>query len=258
MIHRGGLAICSDAGRCSGVRGRQIPRIHRDLGARMNLPDSLGTGGRTHGRGLHHRWPHPRVCSFPRGLTHVKRGYPREGREQIRQSDQSSTRAPSGKQGRRASKSTLAAAAAGSIDLSFLSCCFPVSTAVKKRVSNGRRNEKLSLVLTVGPEEDPLRWHSPPSVLVDYHHGPFPPSNVHRLVLPTYPDLLVPTPAPAWNTRETVLDPPSTREVSPRNEGWRESGGGLQSSGTIPSHRLTNACFSTFFVNPEDGSHRRA
>ena len=59
MIHGGGLAICSDAGRCSGVGGRQIPRIHRDLGARVNLPDSLGTGGRTHGRGLHHRWPHP-------------------------------------------------------------------------------------------------------------------------------------------------------------------------------------------------------
>lgn len=66
MIHRGGLAICSDAGRCSSVRGRQIPRIHRDFGPRVNLPDPLGAGRGTHGRGLHHRRPHPGVCSrFP-------------------------------------------------------------------------------------------------------------------------------------------------------------------------------------------------
>ena len=75
MIYRGGLAICSDAGRCSNVRGWQIPRIHRDFGARVNLPDPLGTGGGTHGRGFHHRWPHP-VClvlAGPRNEIHARK-----------------------------------------------------------------------------------------------------------------------------------------------------------------------------------------
>lgn len=74
MIDRSSLAICSDAGRCSDVRVRQVPRVHSDFGARMYLPDPLGTSRRSHAGGLHHRRPHPELLRLRRGPNSRQRG----------------------------------------------------------------------------------------------------------------------------------------------------------------------------------------
>ena len=204
MIHRGGLAICSDAGRCSSVRGRQIPRIHRDFGPRVNLPDPLGAGRGTHGRGLHHRRPHPGVCSrfpaVPRSTRkEIARKVERE-REREREREKRKRERERAREKKHArtveTKHRREQAKAHWPPLSpVLSICpslllFSPFFRGRTRVETGRKKmRKLSVVLTVGPlRRTRLRWHSPPSVLVDYLHAPFPPLNVHRLVLPTYPD----------------------------------------------------------------------
>lgn len=205
MIYRGCLAICSDAGRCSDVRGRQIPRIHRDFGARVNLPDPLGTGGGTHGRGFHHRWPHP-VClvlAGPRNEIHARK---RKAGRQARTHRGLS-------RGEQAKAHWPPLPPVLSICLSLL--LFSPFHGGKTRVKQKENRE-------IVPGPDGWTRGGPVTVaLTTQRPRRLSPRSVPSLErtssrfadLPRPP---CPTLAPTWYVHETRLDSPSTREVSPR------------------------------------------